>query len=125
VIKIYIVVFWVMTPCSLVRDTNVSKDYIASIFKVGMKNLKTEVEYSSEMLVPTYQTTRYHTLEDHNMKFQCQYNTNFYQNIFENKTLRWREVPPIMRALYTKRRHQNWHDLTASAYSNQLYTPPC
>jgi hypothetical protein len=49
VVKIYIVVFWVMTPCSLVGDTNLSNDHIASIFKVGVKILKMEAERSSEM----------------------------------------------------------------------------
>jgi hypothetical protein len=88
VFKIYIVVFWVLISCSLVGDTSVSKDYIASIFKVGMKIPKMEVECSSEMLVPTYKTTRCHNPEIHNVKFQCQYNTKFYQNNFEGERRR-------------------------------------
>jgi hypothetical protein len=107
VVKIYIVVFWVMTPCSLVGDTNVSKNYIVSIFKAGVKILKMEVEYSSEMLVCTYQTRRCHNLGDHNVTFQCQYNTKFHQNNFEGETRQWTQVTPIMRALYTKKRNQN------------------
>jgi hypothetical protein len=43
-VKIYFVVFWVMTPCSLVGDTNVSKHYIASMFKFVVKILKMKVE---------------------------------------------------------------------------------
>jgi hypothetical protein len=60
-----------MISRNVAGDTNVSKDYIASIFKVGAKYLKMEVECSSQMLVPTYQTTWCHNPEDHNVKFQC------------------------------------------------------
>jgi hypothetical protein len=85
VLKNYFVVFWVMTPCSLVVDTNVLKHYIAPIFKFGVKILKMNVECSLEMLILTYQTIRCLNLKDHNMKFQCQYNTKFDQNVSKAK----------------------------------------
>jgi hypothetical protein len=50
-VKIQVEVFWVVTPFSVVVNTNVSEDHAASIFTVMVFTLKMEAAWSSETLV--------------------------------------------------------------------------
>ena len=53
-------VFWTVTQCSLVDGYHGYAECLISI-------LKTNAAHSSDVLVPSYQTTLCHNAEDHNM----------------------------------------------------------
>jgi hypothetical protein len=78
VFRAMIVVSQVMTPRSIVLETNASDGYITSIIRVGLNLplLKIETAYFFEALVLTYECTRCHNIEDHDLNFLVQY--NFY-----------------------------------------------
>jgi hypothetical protein len=57
VVKMLIMVFWVVMPCSLVGSYHCFG---------GTSALKMKVIHSSEMMVTTYKTTQHHIPEDHN-----------------------------------------------------------
>jgi hypothetical protein len=55
-----IAVFWTVTQCSLVDGYQGYAQCLISI-------LKTDATHSSDMLVPSYQTTSCHNAQDHNV----------------------------------------------------------
>jgi hypothetical protein len=62
-VKMWIVVFWIVTPCIFVWVTNVSK-HTTNIFRWKLYLQDGDV-HSSEMLVTTYKTTQYPRAQDH------------------------------------------------------------
>lgn len=61
-VKIYIIVIWVITPCSLVScKENISQEYAASMLKV-------EDGGFFDKLLATYLTTQCRNPDDHNLR---------------------------------------------------------
>jgi hypothetical protein len=85
-VKVYSVVFWVVTPCSLIRDTNFGEEHTAFKFRAASKTLKMEAVCSSETLVSSCQTIRCHNPEDNNIwNFSVSTTPNFTEIISRTK----------------------------------------
>jgi hypothetical protein len=71
IVKIWIVVFWVMTPSSLQGKTNISEEHILWNLHLWW--------CSFETLVITYKTTWHHNPKDHNLNIQWYIYQQAYQ----------------------------------------------